>query len=410
MSALAVAALACVTLLVAIVGAAARIARRRNLHRWWFAALTQPLRRGPRQTEQIHVLLCIADHYEPCWGGADPDTARERVAAWTNGYEPALGRFRDSDGRPPRHTFFYPIDEYVAEHVDAIAELCRRGYGEVEIHLHHDNDTAENLTRTLTRFTELLSRRHGLLGRWPDGRVAYGFVHGNWALDNSRPDGRWCGVPNELSILQRTGCYGDFTLPSAPDATQTKTVNQIYRAAGREGCCKSHDVGIRAGCGSPGDGLLIVQGPLRLWWPKGSRSPRIENGCVQACQVPTMARFAQWLRAGIHVPQRPDWRFVKLHTHGAIDSNRQVLLGPAMTHVHEALAQRAQRDRAFQYHYVTAREMYNLVRAAESGWTGSVKDALDYELAPPPAETLPCARKSVDRPSQPEVAGSHAER
>ena len=37
-------------------------------------------------------------------------------------------------------------------------------------------------------------------------------------------------------------------------------------------------------------------------------------------------------------------------------------------------------DSNFHYHYVTAREMYNLVKAAEDGWGGSVADALDYHL------------------------------
>ena len=29
--------------------------------------------------------------------------------------------------------------------MDQIAELCHNGFGETEIHLHHDNDTPENL-------------------------------------------------------------------------------------------------------------------------------------------------------------------------------------------------------------------------------------------------------------------------
>ena len=51
-----------------------------------------------------------------------------------------------------------------------------------------------------------------------------------------------------------------------------------------------------------------------------------------------------------------------------------------MVHFHEALARRARQDAHFHYHYVTAREMYNLARAAEAGWTGTVADALDFEL------------------------------
>lgn len=376
-----------------------RALRRRAMHRWLGSYLWQrAVRRRPR-SDAVDVLLCIADHYEPSWGDPTREVADARVAAWTEGYGPALGEFRDSDGRPPRHTFFYPIDQYIPEHVDAIAELCRRGYGELEIHLHHDGDTADNLERTLRRFTRIFAERHGALGRHPDGSIAFGFVHGNWALDNARPDGRWCGVTNELAVLRRCGCYADFTLPSAPDPTQTRTINSIYYATGCPGRCKSHDRGVPVGAGpQPSGSLMLIQGPLSLWWPKGSRTPRIENGCLQRGQVPTMARLDEWMRSAVHVRQRPDWLFVKLHTHGATEANRAVLLGEPMRAFHRALASRALSDKRFRFHYVTAREMHNLARAAESGWSGPVAGALDFAVVSPGARvaagSLVCSESS----------------
>jgi hypothetical protein len=356
----------------------------RNLQYWLGSHLRQSIRRRRQQSCAVHVLLCIADHFEPLWGGASDATADARVAAWLRNYPRLFGKFRDSDGLPPQHTFFYPIDEYRAGHVDALTALCRDGFGEVEIHLHHDRDTAENLDRTLRQFTRIFSEQHGLLGRWPDGRIAYGFVHGNWALDNARPDGRWCGVRNELEVLHRTGCYADFTLPSAPDVTQTRKINSIYYAVGNAGQCKSHNSGVDVGTDSnPFPGLMLIQGPLRLWRPRGSWTPRIENGCIQRNQPPTSERLDQWLRAHVHVLTRPDWVFVKLHTHGAPEANEQVLLGDAMVEFHRLLAQRAAHDERFQFHYVTAREMYNLAKAAEAGWTGSVASARDFVVCPP---------------------------
>ena len=41
-------------------------------------------------------------------------------------------------------------------------------------------------------------------------------------------------------------------------------------------------------------------------------------------------------------------------------------------------AQKAAGNSRFHYHYATAREMYNLVKAAEAGWRGAVAEALDY--------------------------------
>ena len=364
--------------------------RKKNLHCWlpgfvWLSARRRFSRPRAASTEpvHVHVLICIADHYEPKWGGAPAKTADARVAAWVNDYPRLLGSFRDSDGRPPRHTFFYPIDQYEPRHVDSLASLCRAGFGEVEIHLHHDHDTAENLENTLRQFTQLLADRHGLLGRWADGRVAYGFVHGNWALDNARSDGRWCGVNNELDVLRNTGCYADFTLPSAPDATQTSKINSLYYSVGHPHRRKSHNRGVDVGAAPPPpNGLMLIQGPLRLWWPRGRWMPRIENGCIQASQPPTAERLDQWLRAEVRVQSRPDWLFVKLHTHGATETNQRVLLGEQMIAFHRTLAERARRDNHFHYHYVTAREMYNLAKAAESGYSGPVINVIDFAVKP----------------------------
>jgi hypothetical protein len=141
--------------------------------------------------------------------------ARRGMGGWLWTYLTTAGRrrapepgrpvlLRDSDGRPPRHSFFYPAEEYEPEHLDALTDLCRAGLGEVEVHLHHDNDTADNLRRTLTGFRDLLIDRHGQLARHRrTGEPAYAFIHGNWAPDNSRPDGRWCGVTNALDGYRR---------------------------------------------------------------------------------------------------------------------------------------------------------------------------------------------------------------
>jgi hypothetical protein len=359
--------------------------RRRGLDRWLPGyALTSSKRRPVRRGQSVHLLLCIADHYEPRHAAVSPEAADARVQHWLEEYPRLFGRFRDSDGRPPRHTFFYPMEQYEPAHIEALAGLCRAGCGEIEIHLHHEGDTAESLQRKLLMYKELLGERHGLLARQvKTGELAYGFVHGDWALDNSHPRGRCCGVNNELTVLQQTGCYADFTLPSAPEPQQTRKINSIYYAVGAPERAKAHDSGIDVGSGpAPANALMIIQGPLVLDWTrrKWGILPRIENACIQWNQPATIARLPQWLRARVHVATRPDWFFVKLHTHGAPERNQQVLLGEPMVQFHQALARLAQENQDFHFHYVSAREMYNLARAAESGWRGSVAEALDYEL------------------------------
>ena len=194
----------------------------KNIHLWLPAYLQRCV---PPTVTPTHVFFCFVDHYEPLWNKASRHQGLERVEHWFENYPPMANRFRDADGRPPQHTFFYPAEEYVPEYLDLLARLCSQGYGEVEIHLHHDNDTAENLRKTIEDFKARL-QGHGFLS---NGR--YGFIHGNWSLDNSRPDGRWCGVNNELQVLRETGCYADFTLPSAPSECQTRKINSIYYAS-----------------------------------------------------------------------------------------------------------------------------------------------------------------------------------
>jgi hypothetical protein len=359
--------------------------RDRGMDRWLLPYLVQTGKRGaPRPDEEIHLLLCFADHYEPTGSNPSPEQAQACVDRWVRDYPLQFGSFRDSDARPPRYTFFYPIEEYEAAHLDALAGLCRAGYGEVELHLHHRNDTAEHLRAELVKYKEIFAARHGLLSRHRQtGALAYGFIHGNWALCNARPDGDWCGVNNELDVLRETGCYADLTMPSAPHVTQTRKINSIYYARNCPGRPRSHDQGADVGTApQPPDSLLLVQGPLVLDWRKRKAGllPTVENGCIQANQRACIERLPAWLRARVQVPSRPDWFFVKLHTHGAQPPCLEVLLGESMVRFHRDLAALAAKNPRFHYHYLTAREMVNVIKAAEAGWHGSVADARDYLL------------------------------
>ena len=53
----------------------------------------------------------------------------------------------------------------LTEYLDALSTLCRAGFGEVEIHLHHDRDTAAGLREKLSSFKNTLAIQHGLLCR-----------------------------------------------------------------------------------------------------------------------------------------------------------------------------------------------------------------------------------------------------
>jgi hypothetical protein len=75
--------------------------------------------------------------------------------------------------------------------------------------------------------------------------------------------------------------------------------------------------------------------------------------------------------------------FVKVHTHGAIEKTADSLLGSGGRELHTALREQT-KARGDTLHYVTAREMFNVARAAMDGKTGDPSVFFDYLVKPPP--------------------------
>jgi hypothetical protein len=362
--------------------------RKKNFDRWLPGYARHLARRatarpkmeidGPR-----HLLFALCDHYEPLWGRADEAKGNERVRAWHEGYPKLAESYRDADGRPPRHSFFFPGEEYRPQYLDALADLARRGYGEVEVHLHHDGDTAATLeprlTQTLADFTQ-----HGHISRDAGGSPRWAFIHGNWALANGRDDGRWCGVDDELPLLFRLGCYADFTFPSAPDECQPNIVNQIYWPTGDLHAKRAYERGQRARVGDVmKDRMLLVQGPLALARRPRSLSLRIDAAAITATDPATPERVRTWASQAVHVEGRPEWVFAKLHTHGAPDREAASLLGDGGHALHRTLTGEYNDGKRWRLHYVTAREMFNIAIAAMEGKTGDPGEYRDYRVSAP---------------------------
>jgi hypothetical protein len=359
--------------------------REKNLHVWlpgYARSVARRLRR-PAYGGHRHLLFAFCDHYEPLWKRPPGDAGEARVRAWEDRYPALVEPFRDANGRPPRHSFFFPGEEYAPSYLDRLARLARRGFGEVELHLHHDGDTAAKLRADIERYLGLFAA-HGHVSRDAAGRYRYAFIHGNWCLANSRPDGRWCGVDEELPVLFETGCYADFTFPAAPDPSQPAIVNEIYWPDGDLSRRAAHHRGRPARVGERfDDRMLIIEGPLALARAKKRVPIRLENAAVTADDPGSPERVKTWVEQDIHVAGRPEWVFVKVHTHGAPEKQGASLLGEGGRRLHEALARYNDGTR-FSLHYVTAREMYNVACAAMDGKAGSPADYYDYVIPPPP--------------------------
>jgi hypothetical protein len=254
----------------------------------------------------------------------------------------------------------------------------------VELHLHHDNDTADNLRADIVTYLERFAE-HGHIARDDRGRYRFAFIHGNWALANARDDGRWCGVDAEIPLLFELGCYADLTFPSAPDECQPNIVNQIYWPTGDLSRKRAYEQGRRARVGEVmHDRLLMIQGPLALARRPERLAVRIETSHLNETDPPSPARIRTWVDQRVHVKGRPEWIFVKLHTHGAPEPAAASLLGDGGHALHRELTTRYNDGERWVLHYVTAREMYNIAIAAMESRSGNPDDYRNYVIPPPP--------------------------
>jgi hypothetical protein len=236
--------------------------------------------------------------------------------------------------------------------------MVREGIADVEVHLHHDGEGRQNFIGRISTFCRVLDSEHGLL-RKRNGKLTFGFIHGNWALDNSRPDGQLCGLNDEIRVLRDLGCYADFTMPSGDSPTQARLVNTIYYCDGDPHRSKSYDDGVPVTPGGGVDGdLLIIPGPLGMRW-RDRLLPRLETGEIRYGNVATPYRVRRWVDIA---PRIAADSFIKLYTHGAQERNSAALLSGELETTFNLLVEEANR-RGCAIHFVSAWQMYLAIEA-----------------------------------------------
>ncbi len=349
---------------------------KRNYHLWLYDYTFN----SPAIQEQENVtdiIVVVVDHWEP---GGSIDV----VNSWMTGYRKLANAHIDADGVKLQHTFYYPIEQFRGYEVDSLVELCRSGYGEVEVHLHHKEDNSESLRSIFTNGIDSL-RAHGAL-LTPDSSVYFSFIHGNWALDNSRSDINLCGVNDEISILLDLGCYADFTFPALTQTAQPSLVNKIYYATDDPEMPKSHDKGeiSHVGIETTDDMLMIFEGPMMIDWSdwRFKTHPTFDDGNLYPDVPTSFQRFELWLKANIHVKGRPNWVFVRPFTHGSRlgHGGYEDILGSRIDKMLTFVEQTYNDGKKYRLHYMTAREAYNVVKAAEAGKDGNPHQYRNFVL------------------------------
>jgi len=337
----------------------------------WFPSYVASLLRDGKNIpdKQKHVIFIMVDHYEPGKG----ERGAKINEAWLKKFQPIVDKHFDSFGNRFRYTWFYPYDERNEQVLISLSKMAFEGYGEVELHWHHPPATSATFPRMLEEAIQWFQRNGALISCGSNPGTHFAFIHGNWALDNSQPK---CGVNDELDILLKYGCYADFTFSTIGTPSQPKKINAIYYALDTNGP-KSYNSGIDAEVGRPiNDRLMIFEGPIAFEF----RKMGLEYGAVESYALPDQKRINRWIDTNIHIKGRPEWVFVKVYSHG-IQSSDIIL-----DHHLDLLLQWLEdicKKRKISLHYMTAREAYNVIKAAEDGKTGNPESYRDYRISKP---------------------------
>ncbi len=341
--------------------------RQSRMNRWLGAYLKRPRLAIKRGSEPVHLHIAFCNRMSPYWGGVSQEIAEHRIVTWCREYTRFASHFADTHGRKPVHTFFYDESDYNPRFLDTLSRMCREGLADVEMLIRHESDSAEGFRRKLEGFRDVLFHHHGLLRKNSEDKIAYGFIHARGALNNCRPDGRFCGVNGESLILKQTGCYADFTYPTAPDLTQPPIINSIYFTSGSVDFPASHERGTPVSMDNWNDrDLMIIQGPIGFNW--GNRRyglfPRLENSEISYRRRFSRSRAKLWVESAIQVKGAPNHVFIKLHTFGAVDSTVRYLFGESGIYdLYRCLETDFGQSGKYRLHYVSAFELYNTVRA-----------------------------------------------
>lgn len=351
---------------------------KRNIHIWLGQYLLDLLQgRAVKATGTVDVMVMLVDHFELA---GKP----ERLEKWLT-YPAVVADFRDADGQPPKHTWFSALDLINEVELAAIRPMVDAGFGEVELHWHHSHADNASFEQDLQNGLRIF-QKYGYMTPWQPGQFAcFSFIHGNWSLANSRGH-EFCGIDNEIAILQRHGCYADFTFPALFNPAQPDFINRIYytrddgQAAGYKRIQRESAAGLKAAA----DEFMIFQGPLTINWRDWHHKwhPTIEDADISRLDTHgNPKRIDSWIRQRIQVKGRPDWVFVKLFCHGAQD--REFVLGEQTRNMHRHFSRYYNDGKRFRLHYVTAREAYNIVKAAEDGKSGNPNEYRDYIIPHP---------------------------
>ena len=342
---------------------------------------SRPFPRPPRGMLR-HVMFIFVDHWEPGYGAS----ALTKANLWYEDYGRMARRHVDADGCHPKHDWFcLYLDE---KPLQIIAKTVFDGLGEMNIHIHHgtvnddNNDNCTEMSGLIDQYLTYLNKVGACLTAEEHPQQTFGFIHGMWALDNSRlVDGhrQYCGCNEELNLLMSKNCYADFTFPAWGPMQPTVIQSRIF-ATRDSSQPTSYNISsnvreITVNSPPARDEFVIFQGP--------NCDTNIDQN-----EAPTLSRMNTWVNYNVSISGKSAWVFVKMYSHGSqtlsYPAGYSNLIGSTMDKFYSDIERDYNDGVNYKLHYCTAREGYNIAMAAADGVDDNDPNHFrDYKIPPP---------------------------
>ncbi len=199
----------------------------------------------------------------------------------------------------------------------------------------------------------------------------------------------WISLQRQIRALKDIGCYADMSFPDIGIRDQPVRINTICYMSSVASDPFVDRMALRTGEVGIGD-LVVIDGPLLIDWTDWRHrfGPLVEDGRLTPMNPPDPCRAGSWIRANVHVIGQPNWIFAKLKiaevSNVASVRKFREWLDRTLTYLETMYRD----NEAYRLHYVTAREMYNISKAAEAGRTGDAGAFRNYIIAPYEATDL----------------------
>ncbi|MFH1894272.1 MAG: hypothetical protein ABIK83_16500 [Candidatus Zixiibacteriota bacterium] len=306
-----------------------------------------------------------------------PITAETDTIAMEQGLDSLAGvisNYTDSDSSIFRITFASRAD---STRLKLLSDFCKSGLGEVEYLLRSEFDTAFDAGQMLDDDLDIL-KSFGW-AKTVDSEVCFTVLRERPV--SLRLDREIC---SSLSQLAAQGCYFDLSESDRHSTSRLTSVNSIYLVSTRLDDAGLYSDKCELVAGKLGRGrLLVIDSPLLIDWSdwRDVYVPFVDDGKLTPGILADSRRVNSWIRADVHVTGQPNWIFVKLVIDSLLNVEPASHLIASIDRMLEYL-QRLPNDGQYRVHFVTAREMYNIARAAEAGMSGNADDFRDYLIKP----------------------------